>query len=100
MKRWPQRVRILLLAKPRHVDSSLAFTHGGHQRPNASSAVPDWVKSCIDRWTEAAQIESGSLFRCVTKYGTVGGKDHRESDLARRSQIPSAVNSARLRLMI
>ena len=47
------------------------FGKGGHIR---SMPVPDWVKSVIDRWTEAAQIESGSLFRCVTKYGTVWGE--------------------------
>jgi integrase len=47
------------------------FGKGGHIR---SVPVPDWVKSVIDRWTEAAQIESGSLFRCVTKYGTVWGE--------------------------
>jgi site-specific recombinase XerD len=47
------------------------FGKGGHIR---SVPVPDWVKSVVDRWTAAAQIESGSLFRCVTKYGTVWGK--------------------------
>lgn len=48
------------------------FGKGGHIR---SVPVPDWVKSVVDRWTTAAQIESGRLFRCVTKYGTVwGGK--------------------------
>jgi site-specific recombinase XerC len=47
------------------------FGKGGHIR---SVPVPDWVKSVIDRWTGAAQIECGSLFRCVTNYGTVWGK--------------------------
>ncbi len=47
------------------------FGKGGHIR---SVPVPDWVKTVIDRWTAAAQIESGSLFRCVTKYGTVWGE--------------------------
>jgi site-specific recombinase XerD len=47
------------------------FGKGGHIR---SVPVPDWVKGVVDRWTAAAQIESGSLFRCVTKYGTVWGK--------------------------
>jgi site-specific recombinase XerD len=35
--------------------------------------VPNWVKAAIDRWTTAAKVESGYLFRCVTKYGTVWG---------------------------
>jgi integrase len=47
------------------------FGKGGHIR---SVPVPDWVKSTVDRWTAAARIESGSLFRCVTKYGTVWGE--------------------------
>lgn len=46
------------------------FGKGGHIR---SVPVPDWVKIAIDRWTTAAKIESGCLFRCVTKYGTVWG---------------------------
>jgi site-specific recombinase XerD len=46
------------------------FGKGGHIR---SVPVPDWVKHAVDRWTEAAHIESGSLFRCITKYGTVWG---------------------------
>jgi len=46
------------------------FGKGGHIR---SVPVPDWVKGSIDHWTAAAQIKSGCLFRCVTKYGTVWG---------------------------
>jgi site-specific recombinase XerD len=46
------------------------FGKGGHIR---SVPVPNWIKVAIDRWIEAAHIESGSLFRCVTKYGTVWG---------------------------
>jgi len=46
------------------------FGKGGHIR---SVPVPDWVKLAIDRWTAAAKIESGCLFRCVSKYGTVWG---------------------------
>jgi site-specific recombinase XerD len=53
------------------------FGKGGHIR---SVPVPNWVKHAVDRWTEAAHIESGSLFRCVTKYDTVWGTgDYRES---------------------
>ncbi|MGA8596503.1 MAG: tyrosine-type recombinase/integrase [Bryobacteraceae bacterium] len=47
------------------------FGKGGHIR---SVPVPDWVERAIDNWTAAAQIESGSLFRCVTKYGTYRAK--------------------------
>ncbi len=47
------------------------FGKGGHIR---SVPVPDWVKRAIDVWTEAAQIENGHLFRCVTKLGTVWGE--------------------------
>jgi site-specific recombinase XerD len=46
------------------------FGKGGHIR---SVPVPDWVKRAIDAWTCAARIESGRLFRCVTKFGTVWG---------------------------
>jgi integrase len=48
------------------------FGKGGHIR---SVPVPDWVKRTIDIWTGAAQIESGRLFRCVTKRGTVWGNN-------------------------
>lgn len=35
--------------------------------------VPDWVKAPLDRWTQAAGINSGKIFRRVTKAGTVWG---------------------------
>ncbi|MGI9071956.1 MAG: tyrosine-type recombinase/integrase [Bryobacteraceae bacterium] len=46
------------------------FGKGGHIR---SVPVPDWVKRAIDTWTATVQTESGRLFRCVTKFGTVWG---------------------------
>ena len=46
------------------------FGKGGHIR---SVPVPNWVKKAIDYWTTAAQIASGSLFRCVTRTGVVWG---------------------------
>jgi integrase len=46
------------------------FGKGGHIR---SVPVPDWVKRGIDVWIAAAQIGSGRLFRCVTKFGKVWG---------------------------
>ena len=46
------------------------FGKGGHVR---SVPVPDWVKTAIDAWTNAADIGSGRLFRCVTQRGKVWG---------------------------
>lgn len=60
------------------------FGKGGHIR---SVLVPDWVKSGIDRWTAAAQIESGSLFVVSQSAEEYGEKDHRRGNLARCSQI-------------
>lgn len=46
--------------------------HGkaGHIR---TVPVPDWVKMLLDRWTQAAVIQTGKIFRRVTKAGTVWG---------------------------
>lgn len=46
--------------------------HGkaGHTR---TVPVPDWVKMLLDRWTQAALIQTGKIFRRVTKAGTVWG---------------------------
>lgn len=46
--------------------------HGkaGHVR---TVPVPDWVKALLDRWTQAAAIHTGKIFRRVTKAGTVWG---------------------------
>jgi site-specific recombinase XerD len=46
------------------------FGKGGHIR---SVPVPNWVKAAVDHWTTTAHINSGQLFRCVTKYDTVWG---------------------------
>ena len=37
-------------------------------RPHSIRAVPNWVKAAVYHWTTEAKIESGYLFRCVTKY--------------------------------
>lgn len=44
--------------------------HGkaGHTR---TVPVPDWVKMLLDRWTQAAAIQTGKIFRRVRKAGTV-----------------------------
>lgn len=46
--------------------------HGktGHTR---TVPVPDWVKALLDQWTHAAAINTGRVFRRVTKAGTVWG---------------------------
>jgi site-specific recombinase XerD len=46
------------------------FGKGGHIR---SVPIPDWVTDAIDSWTKAANIQSGRLFRCVTRQGYVWG---------------------------
>jgi integrase len=46
------------------------FGKGGHVR---TVPVPAWVKTAIDLWLAAARITEGSLFRCVSRTGTVWG---------------------------
>jgi site-specific recombinase XerD len=36
--------------------------------------VPSWVKAAIDGWTTAAEITTGSLFRCISRRGTIWGE--------------------------
>ncbi len=43
---------------------------GGHTR---TVPVPDWVKELLDQRTQAASINTGRVFRPVTKAGTVWG---------------------------
>jgi hypothetical protein len=35
--------------------------------------IPNWVKSAIDTWITSAELESGVLFRSVSKTGKVWG---------------------------
>jgi site-specific recombinase XerD len=44
---------------------------GGHIR---TVPIPKWVKEALDRWTTAAEISRGRLFRGVSKTGTVSGR--------------------------
>ena len=44
---------------------------GGHVR---TVPVPDWVKSAIDMWTTAGNINNGRLLRCVNRTGAVWGQ--------------------------
>lgn len=46
------------------------FGKGGYIR---SIPVPDWVKEAIDSWTTSAKIQSGRLFRAVTRQGYLWG---------------------------
>jgi integrase len=46
------------------------FGKGGHVR---TVPVPDWVKAALDEWLNAARIDAGLIFRCVTHSGTVWG---------------------------
>ena len=43
---------------------------GRHMR---TIPVPDWVKSAVDAWTTAAELHSGTLFRAISKTGSVHG---------------------------
>ncbi|MEG9433732.1 tyrosine-type recombinase/integrase [Terriglobus sp. ADX1] len=42
---------------------------GRHMR---TIPVPGWVKSAVDHWTKAADLQSGVLFRAIGKTGRVG----------------------------
>src|ERR1700675_695350 len=44
---------------------------GGHVR---TVPIPAWVKGAIDIWSTAANIRSGTLFRCVNKTGSIWGR--------------------------
>jgi site-specific recombinase XerD len=44
---------------------------GRHMR---TIPVPDWVKSAVDAWTDAARLQSGTLFRAIGKTGRVQGQ--------------------------
>ena len=35
--------------------------------------VPGWVKLAVDAWTDAAELQSGSLFRAIGKTGKIRG---------------------------
>ncbi len=41
---------------------------GRHMR---TIPVPSWVKSAVDEWTKAADLQNGPLFRAIGKTGTV-----------------------------
>jgi len=43
---------------------------GRHMR---TIPVPGWVKLAVDAWTDAAELQSGSLFRAIGKTGKIRG---------------------------
>jgi integrase len=43
---------------------------GGHVR---TVPIPQWVKSAVDAWTEAAAITGGPVFRAINKAGRIWG---------------------------
>lgn len=43
---------------------------GRHMR---TIPVPTWVKLAVDKWTDAAKLQSGTLFRAIGKTGKVRG---------------------------
>jgi site-specific recombinase XerC len=56
---------------------------GRHMR---TIPVPGWVKFAVDAWTDAAELQSGSLFRAIGKTGKIQGSGFTESDLVYRSR--------------
>jgi site-specific recombinase XerD len=44
---------------------------GGHVR---AVPMPSWVKSAVDKWTAAAQVTDGRVFRAVSRHGSTWGK--------------------------
>jgi len=50
-------------------DSSL--DHQG--RKDIGKRLPEWIKAAVDRWTLAAGINAGSLFRSINKAGKIWG---------------------------
>jgi integrase len=44
---------------------------GGHVR---TVPMPLWVKASIDRWTSAAEVTTGRIFRAISRHGTPWGK--------------------------
>ena len=44
---------------------------GRHMR---TIPVPGWVKTAVDAWTDAARLQSGTLFRAIGKTGRVQGQ--------------------------
>src|ERR1700722_9092365 len=44
---------------------------GGHVR---TVPMPNWVKGAVDKWTAAAQVTHGRIFRAVSRHGSTWGR--------------------------
>jgi site-specific recombinase XerD len=44
---------------------------GGHVR---TVPMPNWVKDAVDKWTAAAQVTDGRIFRAVSRHGSTWGR--------------------------
>jgi site-specific recombinase XerC len=44
---------------------------GGHVR---TVPMPNWVKGAVDKWTAAAQVTDGRIFRAVSRHGSTWGR--------------------------
>lgn len=44
---------------------------GGHVR---TVPMPTWVKSAVDKWTTAANVSDGRIFRAVSRHGSTWGR--------------------------
>jgi site-specific recombinase XerD len=44
---------------------------GGHVR---TVPIPEWVKTALDQWTEAARVTEGRVFRAVARTGKIWGQ--------------------------
>jgi hypothetical protein len=50
--------------------------------------IPGWVKEAIDIWSMAADINTGKLFRCVNKTGSIWELgQHRKGCLVHGSRV-------------
>jgi site-specific recombinase XerC len=56
----------------------------GKARHIRTVPVPVWAKRAVDRWTEAAGITTGRIFRRVSRFGKIWGESITKSNLARR----------------
>jgi site-specific recombinase XerD len=44
---------------------------GGHVR---TVPMPNWVKGAVDKWTAAAEVADGRIFRAVSRHGSTWGR--------------------------
>jgi site-specific recombinase XerD len=49
---------------------------GGHVR---TVPMPNWVRDAVDKWTTAAQVTDGRIFRAVSRHGSIWGREISEN---------------------